>query len=137
MITNYKYLTCLVLVSVIASCANKVNYFLIERPAENSQFLINNREYFWAESRQRTANSLEMVLQTQQLTDSIINKGLKVGVAIYADSSRFETLPVTLDDPSWLGDTIQISYTVLPGKLNVFAKTSLNLSWRSDVFIQY
>lgn len=71
------------------------------------------------------------------MTDSAINKGISVGLAIYSDWSVFETLPFTIDDPTWLRDTINLSYTVTPGKLQIFAKTTDDITWASDVFIQY
>lgn len=115
----------------------KEKHFPIDRPIDNSQYFINNREYFWAQSWQRSANGYEMILQTQMLTDSVINRGIKVGVAVYSERSRFEILPVTINDPSWLTDTIQLSFTVTPGKLKVLSKTSVNITWPSDVFIQF
>ena len=123
-------------VSFIISC-KKEEHLAIDRPIDNSQYFINNREYFWAQSWQRSPNGYEMTLQTQMLTDSVINKGIKVGVAIYSEMSRFEPLPVTIDYSTRPGDTVQLTYTVMPGKLKVLAKTPATITWASDVFIQF
>ena len=127
----------IIIIAIITACSRKQDYLPIDRPIDNSQYFINNREYFWGESWQRRPSGYEMTLQTQMLTDSVINKGIGVGVRIYSERGRFETLPVTIDDPSWLTDTIQLSCTVTPGKLKVFAKTSVNITWPSDVYIQF
>jgi hypothetical protein len=125
----------LILVLVNFSC-KKERYLPLNRPIDNSNYYLENREYFWGQSWQRMPNGYAMTLQTQMLTDSVINRGIGVGVANYSELSRFEILPFTIDDPL-LPDTIQLSYTVTPGRLEVFAKTSVNITWLSDVFIQY
>ena len=125
-----------ILVLVNFSC-KKEKYSPLNRPIDNSNYYLENREYFWGQSWQRIPNGYEMTLQTQMLTDSVINRGIEVGVRIYSERSRFETLPVAIDDPSWLTNTIQLSCAVTPGRLKGFAKTSVNITWPSDVFIQY
>lgn len=100
-------------------------------------YAVDNKEYFWNQPWQKTSTGYEIKIQTTSLTDSAINKGISVGLAIYSDWSVFETLPFTIDDPTWLRDTINISYTVTPGKLQIFAETTDDITWASDVFIQY
>lgn len=100
-------------------------------------FTALDREYFWGLSWQKTSNGYEMKIQTPRLTDSAINNGIKVGVAIYSDWSVFDVLPFTINDPSWLRDTINLSYIATPGKLQVFATTSVDITWASDVSILF
>jgi hypothetical protein len=121
--------------AILLSC-KKENLTITDHISDPPPF-VPDRDYFWGQPWQKTSTGYEMKLQASRLTDSAINKGIRVGLAIYSDWSNFETLPFTINDPSWLRDTINLSYTVTPGKLQIFAKTTVDITWSSDVFIQY
>ena len=122
---------------ITSSCSKSKSLPTPDRHVAPQWPFMVNRDYFWGEGWQKTATGYEMKLPTQRLTDSAINKGIRVGLAIFSDWSGFETLPFTIDDPSYYADTINLSYTAIPGNLTVVAKTSVNITWASDVFIQY
>ena len=138
--TPFKLFCCVITLFLInTSCSksdisphNVVNVINVSVPPA----LPSNREYFWDQSWQKTSTGYEMKLQTQRLTDSVINQGIQVSLAIYSEMTVFEILPSMINDPS-LPDTINLSYTATPGELKVFAKTTVNITWQSDVSIVY
>lgn len=98
---------------------------------------VDNKEYFWKYSWQKdSVNSYQMIVNTWRLTDSAINRGVRVYVAIYTDWSPFERVPQTLHDV-FLPDTINLTYKVTAGHLNVFAKAPFQIEWPSDIMIEY
>ena len=70
------------------------------------------------------------------LTDSAINRGIDVGVAVYSDWDPFEKLPFNYYDYD-KKDTIHLSYDVRAGQLQVIAKASFKITYPSDVYIEY
>jgi hypothetical protein len=133
----YNLAGCLIIIfTVVFSCSKKGSP-LIDRPTVSPSPFEANREYYWGNAWQKTIMGYEMIIPSSRLTDSVINKGIRVGLAIYSSWSVFQTLPVTLYDPVSLPDTINLSYTAIPGDLKVVAKTAVNITWPSDVFIQY
>lgn len=98
--------------------------------------LMGNKEYFWGYAWQKDSAIYEMKVDTWRLTDSAINRGIKVYAAIYTDWSSFDQLPLTLTDV-FLPDTVNLSYTVTAGHLKVFAKAPFDITWQSDVMIDY
>ena len=98
---------------------------------------MDNKEYFWKYSWQKdSVNSYQMIVNTWRLTDSAINRGVKVYVAIYTDWSPFERVPQTLHDV-FLPDTVNLTYGVTAGHLKVFAKAPFEITWPSDIMIEY
>lgn len=126
------FLTALLIIT--SSCSKNESLPLTDRPVEPLPTYMVNREYFWRHYWQKTSTGYEMILHASALTDSAINKGIKVHVAIDSEMMPFEQLPATL---YYYPDTINLSYTAVPGKLNIFAKTSMTLVGPADVFIQY
>src|SRR5258705_9835462 len=63
--------------------------------------LIASKEYFWRYTWQKDfANGYEIMnVDSWRLTDSAINKGIKIYVAIETEWSRFERISQTLYDP--------------------------------------
>jgi hypothetical protein len=133
---QFKLASYLILIfTVIVSCSKKENS-PAGTPTINLPPFQVNREYYWANAWQKTATGYEMIIEPLRLTDSAINKGIRVHVAIESEMDPFERLPITLNY-AYYPDTINLSYTAVPGKLTVIAKTSVNITWPSDVFIQY
>lgn len=124
------------LLIITFSCSKSKSLPMPDRPIEPLPGYMVNREYFWRHYWQKTATGYEMILRSSALTDSAINKGIKVHVAIESEMMPFERLPVTLNYSGY-PDTISLSYTPVPGRLNIFAKTSMTLVGPADVFIQY
>jgi len=124
------------LLIITSSCSKSTSLPKPDRATEPLPPFMLNREYFWRHPWQKTSTGYEMILRASALTDSAINKGIKVHVAIESEMMPFERLPVTLNY-AFFPDTINLSYTAMPGQLQIFAKTSVNIHWLSDVFIQY
>ena len=125
-----------VLIMIFASC-HKEKANTTGGPVQPPQVpVISNREYFYNIPWHRDSSSYEMELDLQRLTDTAIRRGVKVYVAIYTDWSFFYQLPQTLNDP-FITDTINLTYTLMPGQLKVFAKTPVNLNWPSDISLEY
>jgi uncharacterized protein (UPF0305 family) len=78
----------------------------------------------------------EIHLDTWKLTDSTINKGINVYVAIWTEMTTFERIPLIFYD-FLQKDTIHLSYTAIPGQLQVIAEAPFEITYLSDVFIEY
>lgn len=133
----------LLTVTVISACSKHQDPIVTQPytgPVVSPGFagdLMGNKEYFWKYSWQKdVANSYEMKVNTWRLTDSTINRGVKVYVAIYTDWSPFERVPQTLHDV-FLPDTVNLSYKVTQGLLTIFAKSPFEINWSSDAMIEY
>ena len=129
----------LTLIISISSCNKSpevTTYPLPPGPATPPATIVIDKEYFWGSSWQKTSVGYEMKLNSPALTDSALNRGINVRVAIYTDWSMFNLLPLTLYD-QFLPDTVNLSYTATRGQLQVFAKAPFDINWASDVFIEY
>lgn len=136
--TQHKLLTYLAITCItILSCTKNHSAPMTDRRIDPLPPYLVARDYFWGEPWQKPPTGYEIKLQSKHLTDSAIRKGIRVGVAIFSDGSNFETLPFTINDPSYFRDTINLTYSALPGQLQVFAKTTVTITWPSDIFIQY
>ena len=105
-------------------------------PQTSSGFIIGNKEFFYSIPWKKDSSGFKMELDTRRLTDTVINKGVNVSLAINTDWSPFRQLPLTLNDP-FLADTINRTYSLMPGQVKIFAKTPLDIKWASDVIIEY
>lgn len=126
----------LIALLITFSCSKNKGLPINDRPIEPLPPYMVNREYFWGQGWQKTVTGYEMKLSTQRLTDSSINKGIRVHVTIDSEMIPFEPLPVTLNYAGY-PDTINLSYTAAPGRLHIFARTSMIFRGPADVFIQY
>jgi hypothetical protein len=95
-----------------------------------------NREYYWGRQWRKDSNDYEIKIEASRLTDSALNKGIKVYVAIYSDWSFFEQMPLTLNDAD-LPDTANLSFNAMPGSLQIIARAPFVLNWSSDILIEY
>ena len=118
----------------VVACSKKHEEILTQTPPAPTHG--DNKEYFWGLGWQKTTSGYEINLESPQLTDSAINKGIRVEVAIFTDWSVFRQLPLTFSEAS-LADTINLSYTAVPGRLKVIAKAPFEIDWQSDVRIGY
>jgi len=127
-------------VLIISSCSKDVELKTNPNPNPTPSFpsgIINgNKEYFWGRLWQQTSDGQEIFVETWRLTDSAINNGITIYAAIYNDWSSFHPLPLTLNEPG-LTDTVNLSYTIIPGKVKVIAKAPFPITWLSDVMIEY
>jgi hypothetical protein len=136
-----QYVGCLVgLMITIASCF-KDGEGISNPPSSNSsqtssELIIGNREFFYGIPWQKDSSGFKMELDTRRLTDTVIKKGVNVSLAINTDWSSFRQLPLTLNDP-FSTEVIDLTYLLMPGRLKIFAKTSLDITWASDVIIEY
>jgi hypothetical protein len=121
---------------LICSCSKEPTPVSIDRPNIPPPPPVPVKEYFWEKAWQKTGNDFEIKLQSPALTDSAINKGIKVQVAIYTDWSLFNDIPLTLTEIG-LPDTVNLSYSVQPGNLRIVAKAPFEITWPSDVVIVY
>lgn len=125
-----------VLIMIFASC-HKEKGVIMDPPVQPPQVsMIGDREYFYGIPWNKDSSGYEMNLDAWRLTGAAINKGIKIYVAIYTDWSSFFPLPMTLSDP-FLTDTINLTYTLVPGHVKVFAKTPADINWASDISIEY
>lgn len=123
----------LVTLLFIVSCS-KPEIHPIDRPVFPPFDL--KSEYFRAQAWQKISTGYQMSIQSSRLTDSAMNKGVKVSVALYSDWSTFYLIPSTLYDQD-LPDTVTISYSVIPGQLKLIALAPFDITWKSDVLIEY
>lgn len=130
----------LVLCIVISSCKKdtspKIPPPSSQTPAQPSGYVVGNREYFWGEGWKKTSSGYEMHLDTWRLTDSAISKGINVYVAMWTEMTVFESIPSIFYDFT-RKDSVRLSYTVIPGQLQVLAKSPSELDYESDVMIEY
>jgi hypothetical protein len=97
----------------------------------------HNQEYFWMRGWTKlSGNKYKSIINTSRLTDTVLNRGISVWVAVYSDWDPFEQLPFTSNN-SFLADTIRFSYTAIPGRVEIIAETALILDWPSDFLIKY
>ena len=101
-----------------------------------SGYVVDNKEYFWAVVWHKTTRGYETDLDTGRLTDSTINRGVNVSVAMWTEMTTFQQVPSIFYD-FVRNDSIHLSYTVAPGKLQVLAETPLGVDYQSDVLIEY
>jgi hypothetical protein len=95
-----------------------------------------DREYFWVQRWDSTSRGYEIHLNIARLTQTEINRGIDVGVAVYSDWDPFVKIPFDYYDYGQK-DTIHLSYNAIPGQLQVIAKASFKIEYPSDVFIEY
>ena len=132
-----QYVSCLVgLMITIASCFKDGKEMMPYTSQMPSEIIPDNIEFFYGIPWQKDSSGFTMELDTRRLTDTVINKGVNVSLAINADWSSFRQLPLTLTDP-FLTDTINLTYSLMPGQVKIFAKTPLDIKWASDVIIEY
>jgi len=105
-------------------------------PAPRSGYLVDNKEYFWGVNWHKTSTGYETDFDTGNLTDSAINRGVTVYVAMWTEMTTFQQIPSIFYDFG-RNDSIHLSYTAAPGKLKVFAETPLGVDYQSDVLIEY
>ena len=130
------YLSFLVVLIIIFVSCKKEKESITYPPAPPQVPVSVNREYFWGIPWQKDSSGYVMNLDLGRLTDTAINRGVKVYVAIYSDWSFFYQLPQTLSDP-FLTDTINLTFNLIPGHVQVFAKTPVEIKWPSDISILY
>jgi len=101
-----------------------------------SGYVVDNKEYFWGVFWHKTTRGYETDLDTSRLTDSTISKGVNVYVAMWTEMTTFQQIPSIFYD-FVRSDSIHLSYTVVPGKLQVLAETPLGVDYQSDVLVEY
>ncbi len=132
-----QYLSCLVaLMIIIASCFKDGEGMTPDPSQTQSEIIIDKKEFFYGIPWQKDSSGFKMELDSWRLTDTVINKRVSVSLAIYTDWSSFCPIPFTLSGPD-LTDTINLTYSLIPGQLKIFAKTPLDINWASDVMIEY
>lgn len=94
------------------------------------------REYFWSQQWSPTSRGDELNIRIPGLVDSVINKGINIGLAVYSDWDIFQVLPFDYYDEN-KRDTVRFMYEVIPGQLTIIAKAAFKMTYPSDVFIQY
>jgi hypothetical protein len=96
-----------------------------------------NREYFWDQRWNATSRGYEIHLDTWNLTQQEINRGIDVYVALSTEMSLFNKIPNSVLEP-FFPDTVHLSYTAIPGHLQVIATASFDMTGdESDLFIEY
>ena len=123
-------------VIIFLSCSKNGGLKTNPTPSFPSGMVIGNKEYFWRSSWQKTSEGQEILVETWRLSDSAINRGVTIHAAIYSDWSPFNPLPLTLHELG-LPDTVNLTYTIIPGKVKVIAKAPFTITWLSDVMIEY
>ena len=101
-----------------------------------SGFIVGNKEYFWARPWHKTSRGYEIHLDTWKLTDSTINKGINLYVAIWTEMTTFDSIPLTFYEYTQ-SDSVHLSYTAIRGQLQVIAEAPFEVRYVSDVFIEY
>ena len=134
--SNFKFYCCLLTTFLFIISCSKQEIHPIDRPVFLPSPFELKMEYVWAQPWQKTSTGQQMAIQSLRLTDSAIRKGITVSVAFESEMSVFEKLPTIINYP-WLSDTVDLSYTIVPGKLTILAKTSFDIAWPSDVMIYY
>lgn len=99
-------------------------------------FVAPEREYHWGLYWSQTSRGNEIHLNSPRLSDSVIRRGVAIGLAVYSDWDLFGIIPFDYYDTN-KNDTIHLSYDVTPGQLRIIAKTPFAISYPSDVYIQY
>ena len=97
----------------------------------------SNQDHFWGQRWDTTSRGYEIHLNAPRLTQDQIIRGINVGIAILTvDDSPWVRIPLSYYEV-FLPDTVHLSYEALPGMLNVIARTSFEITFRSDVYIEY
>jgi len=94
------------------------------------------QEIFWGKKWQKITGGYEIKVQSTSLTDSVINKGISVFVALITDWTPFYQVPSTMSDIS-LPDTVNVTYTATRGQLQLFAKAPFEMNFESDVMFRH
>jgi hypothetical protein len=131
-----------VVVSVI-SCSKQIEHPSYQTlPAPLITPIVSNQEIFWAQPWRATQRGYEIDVYPALLTDSAINKGVDVGVAIYSEMTTFETLPRAFYEYTQR-DSVYLSCVVTPHHLQIVAQASFDLGYMSsstylsDILIRY
>lgn len=139
-----KQLKCMgltVLISIISCTKQEPNITDQPQPSPITP-LASNEEISWGLPWHKNLRGYEIDLSPAHLTDSAIHKGIDVGVAMYTEMTTFETLPSTIYEYTQM-DSVQLSYVASPGRLQIIAQASFDLTYMSaptylsDVRIRY
>ncbi len=95
-----------------------------------------SREYYWGLGWEKTNRGYEIQLKSNRLTQEAITKGIFPAVAIHTEMTTFDVIPLTFYDLI-KKDSVHLSYSVSPGKLQVIANAPFEIYYVSDVYIQY
>ena len=128
--------SCLLITLLLIVSCSKPEIHPIDRPVFPPSPFDLKSEYFRAQAWQKISTGYQMSIQSSRLTDSAINKGIKVSVALYSDWSTFYLIPSTIYDQD-LPDTVNISYSVIQGQLKLISVAPFDITWKSDVLIEY
>ncbi|HEV8283667.1 MAG TPA: hypothetical protein VGQ09_05125 [Chitinophagaceae bacterium] len=134
-----------VLLITVISCDKDVNVSrgtsgvvppTVTSSSSSGLIIHGNRDYFWGYPWQKTSRGYEIHLDTWRLTAVEINKGINVHVAVWTEMTTFERIPLAFYD-FLQQDTIHLSYTAIPGQLQVIATAPFEVKYASDIFIEY
>ena len=129
-------LVALIIIIVFVAC-HREKASIPDRPAQPPQAApIDDREYYYGIPWKKDSTGYEMNLDLGRLTDTTISRGVTVYVAMYTDWSPFYRLPLTNSDFE-LPDSVNLTYSLTPGHVKVFAKTPVNINWPSDISVAY
>ena len=130
----------MILLTLILSC-NKNDEVITVLPLPPSglpTLQTSNDVNFWIKHWDTSSRGYEIHLNIQRLTQEQVNKGIDVNIAVLgADNTPWVRIPVNYID-GFLTDTVRLSYAVIPGQLQIIAKTSCPMNnYQSDIFLEY
>lgn len=94
------------------------------------------KQYFWINYWEAGPQGYQLKLKPDGLTQQAIDKGIRVYVAMWSETTPFEPLPTVFSIPSQ-GVKIELFYTARPGELRIIAQSPSSIPYPSDVYIEF
>lgn len=139
---DFRLVLCIAVLFVVINSCHKYDEVRadwnipIGNPAPGTPASSVHRDYYWGLTWQQTARGYEIAIDSWKITDSAINRGINVHLAIFTEMTTFQKLPLSFYDQV-RRDSVHLSYTATRGQILVLARATFNLNYASDVMIEY